>query len=108
MQQVCASNGVMNTCTKLVRHNSTGVKVTPHRLSPRVMVGVELNILKPGSGTSSAASSRHVSPVLPRSGVSSSRASTQGSDRSVSPPRISSGSRSGKVSSKIEVISNSF
>ncbi|XP_052285903.1 dixin-like isoform X2 [Dreissena polymorpha] len=74
----------------------------PNRLSPRVMIGVELNILKSPSGSSSAGSSRHVSPVLPRSGVSSSRVSTQGSDRSVSPPPISSGSRSGKVSSRIE------
>ncbi|XP_045209608.2 dixin-like isoform X2 [Mercenaria mercenaria] len=74
----------------------------PSRLSPRVMVGFELNILKSQSGSSSAGSSRHVSPVLSRSGIASSRPSAYGSDRSMSPPRLSSGSRSGKISSRIE------
>lgn len=76
----------------------------PSRLSPRVMLGVELNIMKSQSGSSSTSSSRHASPLLPRSGVTSSRSSAKGSDRSMSPPPLTgSGNRSGKSSTRIEV-----
>lgn len=96
---------VREMSSQYLRQANGGVapKTTPHRLSPRVMLGVDVSIMKPQSNSSSAASSRHVSPVLPRSGVTSSRTSIQGSDRSTSPPPLSSGSRSGKVSSRIEV-----
>ncbi|XP_060557619.1 dixin-like [Ruditapes philippinarum] len=84
-------------------HNTSMVAgKPPSRLSPRVMVGFELNILKSQSGSSSAGSSRHVSPVLSMSGLASLRSPTYGSDTSLSPPRLSSGSRSGKISSRIE------
>jgi len=93
MQQVLNNHSV--TSSNYLRHNNGAMTSrTPHRLSPRVMLGVELNIMKTQSASSSAASSRHVSPVLPRSGVTSSRASFQGSERSTSQSPLSSGSRS--------------
>ncbi|KAL4228612.1 Dixin [Mactra antiquata] len=58
--------------------------------------------MKSQSGSSSTSSSRHASPLLPRSGIASSRSSVKGSDRSLSPPSVRTGSRSSKVSGRIE------